>query len=109
MGGLSPLAQGGALEHGMAGRYRPQGCRPELNDGSCECHVFTRGLVKMRAVVGVKPQDLWSKSFQYMSKISPTERRRRWSQEEQQLERENVDGTLPATQMCSSRKTNPYV
>ena len=63
----------------------------------------------MRALVGVKPQDLWSKSFQYMCKISPTERRRRWSQEEQQLERESVDGTLPATQMCSSRKTNPYV
>ena len=93
----------------MAGRYRPQGCRPELKDGSCESHVFTKGLVKMRAVVGVKPQDLWSKSFQYMSKISPTERRKRWSQEEQQLERERVDRPLPAAQMCSSRKINPYV
>lgn len=93
----------------MAGRYRPQGCRPELKDGSRKCHVFTKGLVKMTAVVGVKPQNLWSKSFQYMSKISPTERRKRWSQEEQQLERERVDGPLPATQMCSSRKINPYV
>lgn len=95
-------------EHGAAGGYGYQGCRPRRNDASCEWHVFTKGLLKMRAVVGVKPQGLSHESFQCMPKTSPFERSGRRTQEEWQLERERADGPLPASRMYSSRKTNPY-
>lgn len=107
--GLAGWSREELWEHGMAGRYGHLGCRPKLNNGSCEWHVFTEGLLKMRAGVGMKPQGLWSESFQRMSKTLPIKRRRRQIQEEQQLERERVGGPLPKTQMDSSRKTNPYL